>query len=153
MKKLLILMIVLAFFTSALLSQTIADYTYSTATNGSLEDMSTGTTDIFATGTYRDDDASTLRTIGFDFKLGTVTHTQFSVNSNGQMQLGATVISGTSASPASGLARLAPISGDNVLQATGKVTMKMFGTAPSRILVVEFNGLRLPYAGSPGAGT
>ncbi|PKP36317.1 MAG: hypothetical protein CVT97_09250, partial [Bacteroidetes bacterium HGW-Bacteroidetes-14] len=148
MKKLLFLMIVLAFCTSALLSQTIADYTFSTATDGSLEDMSTGTTDIFATGTYRDDTASTLQTIGFDFKLGATTYSQFSINSNGQMQLGSTVISGGSASPSSGLARLAALSGDNSLQSTGKAHYKVTGAAPDRVCVIEWNQVRVNYSSS-----
>jgi|GEM_PF-1577797 PKD repeat protein len=146
MKKLLFLLIVLAFCTSALLSQDISDYTFTTTTNGSLADMRTGTTDIFATGTYRDDTASALQTIGFDFKLGATTYSQFSINSNGQMELGATLISGGAASPASGRPRLAALSGDNSLQAAGKVHFKVTGTAPNRVCVIEFNQIRVNYS-------
>lgn len=64
MKKILI-MLLLAFTAGLLLSQTIADYTYATATDASLYDMSTGTTDLLATGTYYDDTASAVTDIGF----------------------------------------------------------------------------------------
>lgn len=153
MKKFTLLFVMLLISLTCIMAQTVADYTFSTAANGSLEDMSTGTTDIFATGTYRDDTASSVQNIGFTFTFGGTAYTQFSINSNGQMQLGATAISGGSASPSSGLARLAPISGDNCLAATGKVHFKVIGSVAPRKLVVEFKDLRLPYVGTPGNGT
>ena len=138
--------------TASAWAQSTANYAFTTSTTGSLADMTSGTTTALATGTYRDDDASTVQPIGFTFGFMGTAYTQFSVNSNGQLRLGATAISGGSALPAAGAAILAPIGGDNALQATGRVVYKLVpGT--NRTLVVEWSGLRLPYAGDPAAGT
>ncbi|HNX08415.1 MAG TPA: hypothetical protein PKL96_12595, partial [Bacteroidales bacterium] len=112
MKKLLTLVLCL-FTLYGVFGQSTANYTFSSVTNGSLIDMSTGTTDLLATGTYYDDVASPVANIGFGFYFMGAPYTQFSANSNGQMQLGGTAIGGGSQSPAAGLAKIAPISGDN----------------------------------------
>jgi hypothetical protein len=148
----LAMMLTVLLSTSAALAQSTANYTFATTSTGSLVDMSTGTTDALATGTYRDDDASTVQSIGFTFGFMGTNYTQFSVNSNGQLRLGATAISGTNATPSSGQAILAPFGGDNATQATGAVRYKVVA-GTNRTLVVEWTGLRVPYAGSPGAGT
>ncbi|UOQ97899.1 T9SS type A sorting domain-containing protein [Hymenobacter sp. 5317J-9] len=133
-------------------AQSTANYAFATSSTGTLVDMSSGTTDALATGTYRDDVASAVQNIGFTFVFMGTPYTQFSVNSNGQMRLGATAVSGTNATPASSTALLAPMGGDNALQATGRVVYKVLpGT--NRTLVVEWTGLRVPYAGDPAAGT
>ncbi|MBF9221562.1 T9SS type A sorting domain-containing protein [Hymenobacter ruricola] len=138
--------------TSAAWAQSTANYAFTTSSTGSLVDMSTGTTNALATGVYRDDDASTVQPIGFTFGFMGTAYTQFSVNSNGQLRLGATVISGTNATPASGAAILGAFGGDNAMQAAGRVVYKVVpGT--NRTLVVEWTGLRIPYAGDPAAGT
>ncbi|MCC2547241.1 T9SS type A sorting domain-containing protein [Hymenobacter sp. BT175] len=134
------------------LAQSTANYTFTTSSTGSLADMSGGTTDALATGVYRDDDASAVLPIGFTFVFMGTPYTQFSVNSNGQLRLGATAISGTNASPSSGQAILAAFGGDNAMQATGRIAYKVLpGT--NRSLVVEWTGLRIPYVATPGAGT
>jgi hypothetical protein len=146
----MVLMVLLS--TSAALAQSTANYTFATSSTGSLVDMSTGTTDALATGTYRDDDASAVQPIGFTFGFMGINYTQFSVNSNGQLRLGATAISGGNATPTAGAAILGVFGGDNATQATGAVRYKVVpGT--NRTLVVEWTGLRVPYAGDPAAGT
>jgi hypothetical protein len=146
----LVLLVLLS--TSAAVAQSIANYTFATNSTGSLVDMSTGTTDALATGTYRDDVASTVQPVGFTFGFMGVNYTQFSVNSNGQLQLGATAISGTNATPTSGAAILAPFGGDNAIQIAGKVHYKVVpGT--NRTLVVEWNSLRIPYSSTVGTGS
>jgi hypothetical protein len=138
--------------TSAALAQSTANYAFTTSSTGSLVDLSTGTTDALATGTYRDDVASAVQNIGFTFVFMGTPYTQFSVNSNGQLRLGGTAVSGTNATPTSGAAILGAFGGDNALQATGRVAYKVLpGT--NRTLVVEWTGLRIPYAGDPAAGT
>ncbi|HNX38487.1 MAG TPA: choice-of-anchor J domain-containing protein [Candidatus Cloacimonadota bacterium] len=144
MKRFMLLIVLLILSLTFLSAQTIAEYTYSTGTNGTLEDM-TGSTALLTAGTYYDDTASSVTNIGFTFSFGLGAYTQFSANSNGQMQLGATVISGGSASPVAGIPRIAPLSGDNSIQSTGLLHYKVFGTAPNRKLVVEWKNLRVPY--------
>jgi hypothetical protein len=137
---------------SAAWAQSTANYAFSTSSTGSLVDMSSGTTDALATGSYRDDDASTVQPVGFTFVFMGTPYTQFSVNSNGQLRLGATAISGINATPSSGAAILGAFGGDNAMQSTGRVAYKVVpGT--NRQLVVEWTGLRVPFAATPAAGT
>ncbi len=131
--------------------QSTANYTYATVTNGSLTNMSSGTTDLLATGTYRANVASTVANLGFTFYYMGVPYTQFSINSNGQMRLGGTVIAGTAQLPAASTALLAPIScGANSIQTTGKVHFKVTGTTPNQILIVEWLDLRIPASNTVG---
>lgn len=142
------------FFFNDLQAQTIANYTYSTSTTGSLTDMSSGTTDLLSTtGSYQDDVASSVVMMGFTVYFMGTAYDRFSINSNGQMKLGnandLTAIIGTNvSSPASNTAYLTPLTGDNGIQTTGKVHYKVTGTT----LVVEWKGLRIPHT-SGGAGT
>jgi len=152
MKKLLFVLIMLTFSVAFLVSQTIAEYAFSTTTDGSLQDM-TGSTNLLSSGIYYDDTASPVTNIGFSFGFGTGSYTQFSANSNGQIQLGATAISGTQASPAANIPRLAPLSGDNAIRATGKLHYLVTGSAPNRKLVVEWLDLRVNYSSSVETGT
>lgn len=145
MKKVTFLTVLFLMSLTFLCAQAISDYTYSTNTTGTLQDM-TGATGMLTAATYHDDDASAVFNIGFNFKFGGVWYTQFSANSNGQMQLGATAISGGSASPSSGLARIAPLSGDNSIQTTGAVQYLVTGSAPNRKLIVEWLNLRVNYS-------
>lgn len=152
MKKSLILIVLLALFASMLISQTVAEYAFSTSTNGSLEDMSTGTTSILGPGTYYDSGASTVANIGFTFNFAGTAYTQFSANSNGLMRLGGTVISGYSTSPVASTPILAALSGDNSIQSSGKIHYKLVGSVAPRKLVVEWQNLRVNY-GSSDVGT
>lgn len=135
-------------------AQTVANYSTTFSTTGSLMSM-TGSTDLLATGTYRDDVASSVTSFpgGFSFVYMGTSYTQFSVNSNGQLRFGSNAISGSNATPASSNALLAPMGGDNVTLSSGKVHFLLTGTAPNRQFVVEWLDLRLPYAADPAAGT
>lgn len=154
MKKFSLLLVLLVFSMTIIMAQTIAEYTFSTTADGTLQDMTGSSTFTNLTpGTYYDDTASAVTNIGFTFGFGLGAYTQFSVNSNGQMQLGPTAISGGSASPAANIARLAPLSGDNAIRATGKAHYLVTGTAPNRILVVEWLDLRVNFSSSTETGT
>lgn len=135
-------------------AQSVANYTTTFSTTGSLASM-TGSTDLLATGTYRDDVASSVTSFpsGFSFVYMGTLYTQFSVNSNGQFRFGSSVITGSNTTPTSGNALLAPMGGDNVTLASGKVHFLLTGTAPNRQFVVEWLDLRIPYAADPAAGT
>ncbi len=154
MKKYTLLIVLLALSMAFLSAQIIADYAFSNTTDGTLQDM-TGSSSFtnLTPGTYYDDVASAVTNIGFTFGFGSGAYTQFSVNSNGQLQLGATAISGGAASPALNTPRLAPLSGDNAIRATGKVHYLVTGTAPNRKLVVEWLDLRVPFSNFAETGT
>ncbi len=131
-----------------LFSQSTANYAFSTATNGSLTDMSSGTTNLLI-GASLDDISSSVATIGFNFVLMGKAYTQFSVNSNGALGLGSTPVAtsgtgtGTSTAPV-----IAPFGGDQgVLTTGGKVHYKVTGSAPNRILVVEWLNMKINFSG------
>jgi len=152
MKKLLFLLLALFLWTSTIWGQDAGSYTGVTSTDATLVDMTTDVT-VLLTG-YADDAASSVTAIGFTFNYCATDYTQFSINSNGQMQLGATVISGGAASPAANVARILPLSGDNAIMATYTAGYKVIGTSPNRILVVEWGGFRVNYGSTGGtAGT
>ena len=138
--------------TASAWAQSTANYAFATNPTGSLVDMSSGTTSVLTAAVYHDDDASAVQAIGFTFGFMGTAYTQFSVNSNGQLQFGGTAISGGQATPFTNLALLAPMGGDNAIQAMGKVHYKVLpGT--NRVLVVEWNSLRIPYSSTVGTGS
>ncbi len=150
-KTIICIVFILMLSTQIGLGQSTANYTYLTHTTGSLTDMTTGTTDLLATGIYRTNVASPITNIGFTFYYMSTAYTQFSINCNGQMRLGGTVITGTTYStPPFSIALLAPINGLNSIQASGKVHYKVTGTAPNRILIVEWVDLRIPASNTVG---
>jgi hypothetical protein len=70
---------------------TATSYPFTATTGVALEDMSTGTTQLVAAS--QDDTASAVTNLGFDYWYDGVRFTQFSVNANGLMRLGATAVS------------------------------------------------------------
>ncbi len=134
-------------------------YTFSTSSSGSLVldrngnavDMTTGTT--YLVGPTRDDSASAVMNIGFNFYYfsgGGTPFTQFSASSNGAMRLGATAILGTTIGsnfPLATQAIIAPYLSDLKISTLGKVHYKTVGTAPNRTLVVEFLNMKINYSG------
>ncbi|HEX8649375.1 MAG TPA: Calx-beta domain-containing protein [Pyrinomonadaceae bacterium] len=116
-----------------------SNYTFATATNASLTDMSTGTTQLLAGNI--DDTASALTNIGFDFFFQGARFTQFSINENGVLRLGATAQTSTPYKPLA-QANIPIITAYGADQRThtgdGKVHFKVIGSAPNRTLVVEW---------------
>jgi len=142
MKKLFITLIVSLLFVAGVNSQSIANYAFSTNKPVALEDMSAGTTQLIPGSSFQV--ASGLTDIGFTFNFMGGTYSQFSVNSNGQLQLGA-LISATGISEAApSTALIVPMSGSNSILNTGKVHYIVQGTAPYRVLVVEWKDLNIP---------
>ncbi|MFY7732013.1 MAG: beta strand repeat-containing protein, partial [Bacteroidia bacterium] len=138
--------------TNLLNAQTLANYTYATGTNGSLEDLSTGSTNIMIGN--NDDAAGTVTPIGFDFLFMGLRYSHFSANSNGQMMLhtssSATAAASQQSTPTAGLAILAPMTGDN--EVNNGIRIKMLGTAPNRKLVIEWNQYYVNYVNLTNAG-
>lgn len=122
----------------------VANYTYATGTNGSLVldkdanaiDMTTGTTQLYGGGV--DTYTGAVTNIGFNFTFMGTTYTQFSCNPDGQVRLGSTVITGHTSSATAGVAFLVANNADGKTDATGKVHYKVQGTAPNRVLIIEW---------------
>ncbi|MBL8298437.1 MAG: DUF11 domain-containing protein [Rhodanobacteraceae bacterium] len=115
------------------------NYVFATTTTGSLTDMSTGTTTLLADNI--DNRASALTDIGFEFYFQGERFTQFSINDNGVLRLGAIAQTTTPYQPL-GQANLPLITAFGASQRThagdGKVHYRVSGTAPSRVLTVEW---------------
>lgn len=135
---------------TSLHAQSIGNYVFSTATsssfnrsNGSLVDdidMTTGT-NILIGGSNNSGTGSTFTNIGFDFYVNGQRQTGFGVNSNGWMLLGNIPGAATTWLGGAGI-RLAPFTGSSTAtmgtSLIGRIHSKVIGSAPSRILVVEF---------------
>jgi len=147
MKKLLLLMLVLS-LSAWTMGQSTANYAFSYSFTGSLVDISSGATTML-TGN-NDDTPTAVFDIGFTFYFMGVPYTKFSGNSNGQLRLGPTVASSTYSSYSASTAVLAAMSGDN--EVNNGMTFKVIGTAPNRILVVEWNQFYAYYTNITGAG-
>lgn len=119
-------------------AQNSVNYSDVSSTTGSLTDMSSGTTQLIGTNT--DDGASTVTNLNFDFFFMGTRYAQFSVNPNGTLRLGATAITTTLYEPlgTAGQALITAYGADQRTHLTGKVHYKVTGTAPNRILIVEW---------------
>jgi hypothetical protein len=162
MKKLFTLLMMLAL--TVVHAQSTANYTFTTNSTGSLADvsgtavdMSTGTTQLVGPGLDATASGVTAIAIGFDYYFMGTRFTQFSVQEDGILQLGATVVGtnaytitgGTAAAP-----RLAAFNADlKTGTTTGKIHYKLVGTAPNRTLVVEFKEMQLFYTSLGSTGT
>jgi len=116
-----------------------ANYSFTTTVTGSLTDMSSGTSTLIAAD--QDDAASLVTLIGFEFVFMGGRQDRFSVNSNGSLRLGTTVVSTTGYDPLgqSAQALIAPYGADQRTHAgDGKVHYKLIGSAPNRQLVIEW---------------
>ena len=116
-----------------------SNYAFVAATNGSLTDMTVGTTQLL--GANIDDTASALTNIGFDFYFQGARFTQFSINENGVLRLGATAQTSTPYKPLAqaGISLITAYGCDQRTHAgDGKVHFKVIGSAPNRTLVVEW---------------
>lgn len=131
----------------------ISAYTFTSSSGVSLENMSSGTTQLVSSG--NDDVASSLTNIGFNFLFNCVNYTQFSVNSNGLMALGIGVSTEYSnqLTSASNNPKITAYWDDLATGSNGKVHYKLFGSAPNRYLVIEWL-VTVPYStSSPYNGT
>ena len=133
-------------------AQNINNYGFTSGTDGSLEDLSTGSTTIM-TG-VNDDTGGTVTAIGFDFWFMGVKYTHFSANSNGQMKLHTsasdTAAASQQSSPVANTAILAPMTGDN--EVGNGIRIKVIGSAPNRRLVVEWNQYYVNFVNLTNAG-
>jgi hypothetical protein len=133
----------------------ITNYTFSTTTTGSLDDLSTGATNtnLFGAGPYDDAATSTRYPIGWTFYFMGTPYTHFSVNSNGQLKLNTSItdaIIGTNVGPTANQAILAPFQGDNET-GTG-IRYRTTGAPGAQKLVVEWVGFYVNFVNISNAG-
>ncbi|WP_296148674.1 T9SS type A sorting domain-containing protein [uncultured Flavobacterium sp.] len=154
----MVMLLMLAFVAGnqKMLAQSTANYAFSASSAGTLTDMSSGTTQLLASGV--DDTASTLTAFNlgtgsaFEFYFMGARYTQFGVSDNGILTLGATSGTGVYAIPNSTVPTLAPFANDMRIGTNGKVEAKVLGTAPNRTLVVQWTNAMIRYLNPAVAG-
>ena len=120
----------------------VSGYTF-TQTSGTFTAVSGGTS-LIAGGV--DSGASPVTDIGFPFTFDGVSYTQFSASSNGWLRLGGTAASAYTSTPlsASGAGpAIAFMARDG--KTNGAVVYTLTGTAPNRVLTVEYPNHYLQY--------
>ena len=132
-----------------------ANYGFSIQAGIALEDMSSDTTELIAPGT--DNNNSIVTSTGFLFRFLGNTVTNFSVNGNGVMRMGAAPIAGTNninqTVTTANAPRIMPYWDDLCAGSSGKVHSKIIGSPGSRKLVVEWKNMKVPRgAGCDGTG-
>lgn len=121
-------------------------YVFSTTTGGSLTDM-TGSTQLI--GATSDDTASAVNNLPFEFYFMGVRYTQFSASSNGFIRLGGTAVSTTQYTlGAASTPLISAFGSDLEVSPSGRVHFVVTGTAPNRVLTVEFLNMTIIYDGT-----
>ena len=146
MKKIFLFLFALL-ITSSVIAQ-VSSYTFSQS-SGTFTPITGGT--VLGTGTSMDDNVYNANPLGFIFFFNGTYYTQFSVNANGWLCLGATAVTsyvpisgGTSNNVVSAAAR------DLQGSTTAELRYELLGTAPNRTLVVQW--LHFSKYGSGGTG-
>lgn len=153
-KRLLLLGILYILSFGALTAQDARNYAFTTNTNDTLVDMSSGTTQLI--GANQTNVSSSVTAIGFEVWFMGTRFTDFSVNANGVFQFGTSQIAtgGNTHAIASNY-RVTPfVSGTTIgiepdpitgafstASGTGQVHYKEIGTSPNRILVIEWEDM------------
>ena len=145
----------LAFITLNILSvksQNIQNYVVTAGSNESLiEDASGWTTLLGANSSLS---SSPVTNIGFEVWFMGQRFTQFSVNDNGILRFGATqIVPGGNTAGIAGNARVCAFASTSSsslapgdlfsTESNGDIKYKLMGTAPNRILVVDWNNIRM----------
>ncbi|MFO7660337.1 MAG: carboxypeptidase regulatory-like domain-containing protein, partial [Candidatus Cloacimonadaceae bacterium] len=124
------------------LQAVMADYTF-TQTTQAYVDITGGTT-IHASGV--DDAMSAVIEIGFTFVLDDMPYTQFKCNSNGFITLNPASSASLSNNLTTNILILGGLWDDLHTGSTGNVTYLLSGTAPNRILTVQFKNMQWYYS-------
>ena len=142
MKKLLLILILVSLWTASSWAQVNA-YVFSSSA-GTYTEISGGT----LLTTSADDDNYDANNIGFTFIYDGIAYTQFSVNNNGFIAMGASVTSSSTAL-SSGTTNNVIAAGNEDLQtgATGsELRYELSGTTPNQVLTIQWKNYRHYYA-------
>ena len=123
-----------------------SSYAFTTTTSGTFTDMSSGTTQLVAPGAHNV--TSAITNLPFDFYMLGTRSTKFSVGSNGYIQLSAANGSSPDALGTPNVPLITALGGDlGVSSRGGKIHHKVTGSAPNRVLTVEFLNMTIIYDG------
>ena len=132
-------------------AQTISNYTFTTATNASLTDVSVGASTLISTS--QNDVVSSLTDIGFDFWFFGQKFTTFSASDNGLIRLGGLVNTTRYDLANSTSYYLAPFASNQKTSASGSISYLLSGTAPNRCLTISFNNMGITNSSASADGT
>ncbi len=124
---------------SAVSAQTANQYVFSSSSGASLDPMTGATTLV---GSNQDDAASGVTGIGFTFSYEGTPYTDFSVNSNGGMLLGGTVISAytiDNINDAGSNPKIMAFQADGGTTPTGNVSSVLVGSTPNQVRIIQWN--------------
>jgi len=140
MKKITLLLI--AVLSCWQINAQVSSYSFAAGTGGVL-DLMTGSTQLIASAS--DDGVSAVTGIGFTFNFAGVDYTQFSVNANGNVRLGATEVTSQWVNTAANADLTSPLImaywddlATGSVAGGGNVTYKLTGTAPNQKLIIEW---------------
>lgn len=140
-KQVLILIAITLIATGNLGAQSITVATYTFSRSGFAPAALTGPTTLI--GAAADNVASPVTDIGFTFWFAGTPYTQFSVSENGLMTLGDIQITGTDyvndMTSGTTIPKIAPYWDDLSTGTNGSVVYSVGGTAPNRILYINWN--------------
>lgn len=135
-------------------------YSFTHLTNGSLTDMSSGTTEVIGanSSTANNFAHSSIQEIGFNFAFMGQMYNKFGVSSRGTLRFGAASSDGIQANnlnttTANFLPLVAPFWDAMGTSSSGKVHYKVTGTVPNRVLVIEWLNMRIGTTASGGSNT
>ncbi len=132
---------------NTLLAQEADDYDFKTNTNSSFVDMSNSTLLLDKDLVLQ---SSSVVSLDFEMWFMGIRYTDFSVNTNGVIQLGKNpIIASANAYNIANAPRIAaftsgsrvPVNGDWKIAPNGKIHYKTIGTSPNRIVVIEATNL------------
>ena len=136
------------------------NYDFTNSSSGSLTDMSSGATNLLIPSSTTGEFVSALAPIGFDFWLMGVRHAYFSVNSNGLMRLGKTLVTNSNSNTLANSNTNTPslyAFWDNLnsytASSTSRVRYKINGVLPNRVLTVEWKDFIISNNSSNGIQT
>lgn len=124
-----------------------ANYAFTTTTSGTFTDMSSGTTQLIGPGA--NNTASALTDLPFDFYMLGTRYAQFRASSNGYVRLGDGFFATQYALGAANSPLITALGSHLAVSSRGggKVHFKITGSAPNRVLTVEFLGMTIIYDG------
>ena len=132
-----------ALFTCWQINAQVSSYSFGQSA-GTYTEITGGTVLGVATN---DDTNFNANPIGFSFVYNGTTYTQFSVNANGFLALGATVASSyTALSGGATNNVIAALNGDLNGNTTGELSYQLSGTAPNQVLTIQWKNYRHYYA-------
>ena len=135
----------------------VKDYQFTTSTGATLDPM-VGATTIVPSGAVFDDVVTiTPINIGFNFNFNNINYSQFFISSNGWIMLGAIAPSGSefSNNVTSGInnPKIYALWDDWVPESPGNIIYTSTGTAPNRILRIQYFVSHFDINGTPAANT